>query len=43
MRDIAGIIRNGYDEQYVRNWAKKLGVDDILDECIRMIDVNYAE
>lgn len=43
MRDVTSIIRNGYNEQYVRNWAKKLGVEDILDECIRMIDVNYAE
>ena len=43
MRDVTGIIRNGYNEHYVRSWAKKLGVEDILDECIRMKDINYAE
>ncbi len=43
MRDVASIARNGYDDEYVRSWAKKLGVEDILDECIRMLDENYAE
>ena len=42
MRDVASIIRNGYDEGYVRSWAKKLGLENILSECIKMLD-NYAE
>ncbi|MFT3745569.1 MAG: hypothetical protein QM785_14915 [Pyrinomonadaceae bacterium] len=42
MRDVASIIRNGYDEEYVSSWAKKLGVENILSECITMLD-NYAE
>lgn len=43
MRDVASILRNGYDEDYVRSWAKKLEIEDILDECIAMIGENYAE
>lgn len=42
MRDVASIIRNGYDAEYVSLWAKKLGLEDILSECTKMLD-NYAE
>lgn len=43
MRDVGNIIRNGYDENYVQNWAKKLGVEELLQDCIRMLEENYAE
>lgn len=42
MRDVASIIRNGYDEEYVAIWAKKLDLNDILGESIKLLD-NYAE
>lgn len=43
IRDVVSIIRNGYDEDYVRKWAEKLEVVDLLNECISMIDENYVE
>ena len=43
MRDVASILRNGYDENYVRTWAKKLGIEDLLNECLTMIGENYVE
>lgn len=43
MRDVAGILRNGYDKNYVEHWAKKLGVEDLLNECLKKPDENYVE
>lgn len=43
MRDVANIIRNGYDNEYVRFWAKRLGVEDILDESICKLEENHAD
>lgn len=43
MRDVASIIRNGYDETRVKNWAEKLGVEELLKECIALIEDNYVE
>ncbi|MBS1797799.1 MAG: hypothetical protein JSS81_28515 [Acidobacteria bacterium] len=43
MRDVASILRNGYDAEYVDFWAEKLGVRDILRECLELIDKNYAD
>lgn len=43
MRDVANIIRNGYDETFVRNWAVKLGVEDLLEKCLAMLEENYVE
>lgn len=43
MRDVAGIIRNGYDENYVEDWAKKLGVEDLLKECRLLLEKNYVD
>lgn len=43
MRDVASIIRNGYDETRVKNWAENPGVGGLLKECIAMIDDNYVE
>ncbi len=43
MRDVASIIRHGYDENYVRGWAKKLDIEDMLEDCIIMLGENYVE
>lgn len=40
LRDVASIIRNGYDEKYVLDWARKLGVEDLLNEAIRKLEEN---
>lgn len=43
MLDVANIIRNGFDIEYVENWAKKLSVDELLRECFKLLDKNYDE
>ena len=43
MLDVASIIRNGFDEDYVENWAKKLGVENILQECFALLERNYDD
>jgi hypothetical protein len=43
MRDIASIIRNGYDEEYVNFWAEKLGTKDLLKDCIELLNKNYVD
>lgn len=43
MRDVAGIIRNGYDKEYVGKWAEKLGVKDLLEECLKLLEENYVD
>lgn len=43
MRDVASILRNGYDQDYVNFWAEKLGIQDILQDCLELIDKNYAD
>lgn len=35
MDDVRNLLRTGYDENYTRHWAGKLGVDDLLYEAIR--------
>jgi hypothetical protein len=42
-RDVANILRNGYDEKYVEDWATKLGVNDLLAECGKILGENYVE
>ncbi len=42
LRDVASIIRNGYDENYVQTWAKNLGVEDLLKECHSLLKKNYV-
>lgn len=43
MRDVASIIRNGYDIEYVELWAEKLGVTDLLEECHKLLEINYVD
>lgn len=43
MRDVASIIRNGFDENYVEKWAEQLGVKELLQECFELLNKNYAD
>ena len=43
MRDVASIIRNGYDEKYVQEWAEKLGTEDLLQGCRELLEKNYVD
>lgn len=43
MRDVASIIRNGFDEKYTDEWAKKLDLEDILKECKEYLEQNYVD
>ena len=43
MRDVASIIRNGYDEEYVKQWTTKLGLDEIMGETQRYLERNYVD
>ena len=43
MRDIASIIRNGYDEEYVNFWAEKLETAELLKDCIELLNKNYVD
>jgi hypothetical protein len=40
LRDVANILRNGYEEKYVKIWAEKLGVNELLAKSVELIDVN---
>ena len=40
MRDVASILRNGYDEDYVQAWTAKLGVADLFKECLELVEKN---
>lgn len=40
LRDVASILRNGYDEKYVKDWAEKLGVGDLLQEAVKKLEEN---
>ncbi len=40
LRDVAGILRNGYDENYVKDWAKKLSVENLLRQALRKLEEN---
>ncbi|HQU86470.1 MAG TPA: hypothetical protein PKY59_25290 [Pyrinomonadaceae bacterium] len=43
MRDVANIIRNGYNKEYIEFWAEKLGVKDLLEECYKLLEINYVD
>lgn len=43
MLDVASIIRNGCDQEYVENWAKKLDLEEFWNECLKLLDVNYVD
>jgi hypothetical protein len=43
MRDVASLLRNGYDEKYINYWAERLVIKDILQECLELINKNYVD
>lgn len=43
MRDAASILRNGFDENYVEEWAKRLEVEEMLRQCFKILEENYVE
>ena len=38
MRDVTNMLRTEYDENFVTSWAKKLEVQDLLAECLEMLE-----
>lgn len=40
LRDVANIIRNGYDVEYVEMWVTKLEVKDLLNEAFEKLKEN---
>jgi hypothetical protein len=43
MLDVASIIRNDYDKDYIEKWSRKLGVEELLRECYKLLDKNYVD
>ncbi len=43
MRDVASILRNGYNEEYVQHWVEKLGLTEILSETKEYLEKNYVD
>ena len=41
--DVASVIRNGFDKDYVQNWARKLDVENLLRDCYALLDKNYDD
>jgi hypothetical protein len=33
LTDVKNLLSEGYDREYVEQWARKLSVDDLLEEC----------
>lgn len=40
LRDVASILRNGYDKNYVEEWARKLGIEDLLSAARKKLEEN---
>jgi hypothetical protein len=43
MRDVASMLRNGYDESYVNYWITQLSLEEILQECFVLLEKNYVD
>ncbi len=43
MRDVASMLRNGYDKEYVFFWTENLGIQDILQECLNLLEKNDVD
>ena len=43
MLDVASIIRNGFDEEYVDRWIEKLNLQEIFEQTRRLLKRNYDE
>ncbi len=40
IRDAANIVRNGFDENYIKHWTAKLEVEDLLAEAFAKLEQN---
>jgi len=40
IRDAANILRNGFDEIYIKHWAEELGIEDLLAEAFAELEQN---
>ncbi len=40
IRDAANILRNGYDEDYIKLWTEKLGIENLLTEALEKLEEN---
>lgn len=40
LRDVASILRNGYDKAYIEDWTYRLGVVELLNEALRKLEEN---
>ena len=40
IRDVANILRNGYDEDYIKLWTEKLGIENVLTEAFEKLKEN---
>ncbi len=36
----ANILRNGFDESYIKHWAEKLGIEDLPAEAFAKLEQN---
>lgn len=43
MLDVASLIRNPYDTDYIESWTQRLGVSQLLNECRELLEKNYAD
>lgn len=34
LRDVRSLLSTGYDPEYLRDWARKLGLENLLEECL---------
>jgi hypothetical protein len=40
IRDVANMLRNGFDENYIKHWAQELEIEDLLAEAFAKLQQN---
>lgn len=35
LRDVRNLLATGYDAVYLRRWTRELGLDSLLEECLK--------
>lgn len=43
MTDIASLLRNSYDSDYVKQWASKFDIVELLADCQKILDIENEE
>ena len=43
LRDVVSLLRNPYDETYVKTWTERLNLENLLAECFRVLHEDNAE